>query len=298
LWLLALVSLWRVLLMARVVSVLYGRGFWTGLFLVMFFADTVTAVVVGMMQLPIVGIMGGIRLSPAESVLHDTVWTIRVLSVLTWPLWLIAAWVAAGLPILWPGQQRSKWEYQPAGNAPLAGVRPQVWALAGGFAALFLALLPFTQPEQRLRTRVERDLRAGQVREGLATMSAHEPGDFPPHWDPPPRIAYRERVPDILAVMEKLHADPTATAPWVRAIYARKFSNWLRGEHDFGLWRELPPDKAERIIGLVERMPERKKLVRDHQLGLGNSVDQWPAELKQRVTKLLAEAGVEPPASE
>jgi hypothetical protein len=294
LWLLGLVAVWRVLLMARVVSVLYGRGFGTGLLLVMFFADTVTVIALGMMELPIVGIMGGIRLSPAESVLRNTVCMIRLVSVLTWPVWLIAAGVAAF-------RSQTKWEYQPASVAPLVGVRPHLWAIAGGCLAALLALLPLTQPAQQLRTQVERDLVAGRIREGLTMMSAHEPGDFPPHWDPPPRISYRQFVPDIVAVMEELDAQGTTAAPWVQSIYAEKFSNWLRGEYDFGIWRELPAHEAERIIGLVEQMPERKQLIRDHQLGLDSAVgaySQWPAELQERTKKLLIEAGVEPPPSE
>ena len=295
LWMLGLVSVWRVLLMARVVSVLYGRGFGTGLALVMFFADTVTVIVVGLMDLPIVGIMGGIRLSPAESVLRNTVCMIRVLSVLTWPVWLIAAGVAAF-------RAQPKWEYQPTAIAPLVGVRLHLWAIAGGCIAALLALLPLTQPAQQRRTQVERHLTAGRIREGLATMSARGQDDFPVHWDPPPRISYRQFVPDIVAVMEELDAQGSTAAPWVREIYAEKFSNWLRGEDSYGgLWREMPPDDAAQIIGIIERMPDRSQHVRDHQEGLRSQIGQysgWPAALQDRVRELLIEAGVELSPSE
>lgn len=128
-------------------------------------------------------------------------------------------------------------------------------------------------------------------------MSAHEPGDFPPHWDPPPRVAYRERTPDITDVQE--HLDVLAVKPWVRAIYVDKFGNWLRGEYEEeGAWVELSAEEVARRIALIERMPERVQLVREHEYSLSRLADGYselPAEMKSRVRVLLEEAGVNSP---
>lgn len=292
LWLLGLVALWRVMLMTRVVSVLYGIGFFTALFVVMLFADTVAVILLAMTDLPIVAIMGGIRLSESESALYSTVMLLRVLTVISWPVWLIGAGVAVF-------RQQPKLEYQPAAHPPYPRVAGHVWAVAVGLVAMWALVLPQTQPEQQLRRQVERDLQGGRIREGLVAMSAHEPGDFPPHWDPPPRVAYRQTTPDITEVMEQL--DKLAAKPWVRAVYVEKFDNWLRGEHDFvGALAELAPDQLARRLDLIERMPERTQLVRDHRESLQRLVDGYseaPSDLQQRIRKLLDEAGVAAPGS-
>jgi hypothetical protein len=292
LWLLGLVALWRVVLMARVVSVLYRIGFFTAMFIVMLFGDTVAVILLSMTELPIVAIMGGIRLSESESALYSTVMLLRVLTVLSWPVWLIGAGVAVF-------RQQPRWEYQPAGHPPHSRVAVHVWAVAAGLVAMWAFILPRTQPEQQLRRQVERDLRGGRIREGLATMSAHEPGDFPPHWDPPPRVAYRQTTPDITEVME--HLDVLPAKPWVRAIYVEKYGNGLRGEDYYmGAFSELSPEQLARQLDLIERMPERTLLVRDLQEILQRMVDEYsplPSELQQRIRKLLAEAGVAAPGS-
>ena len=77
LYLLGLVAAWRVLLMTRVVSVIYNASFVAALFIVMFFADTLAAFILVATPLPIVSVMGGIRLSESESVLHHIVWNLR-----------------------------------------------------------------------------------------------------------------------------------------------------------------------------------------------------------------------------
>jgi hypothetical protein len=287
LWMLGLVALWRVALMTRVVAVLYGISPWRALFLVMLFADSVAVVILAMTDLPIVAIMGGIRLSESELVLRNTVWMLRVAAVLSWPIWLVGAGIAVF-------SKQPPWEYQPAATPPYPRAAADVWAATLAAIGMWAFVMPLTQPEQQLRWRVERDLHGGRISEGLQTMSAHEPGDFPPHWDPPPRVAYRERTPDITVVQE--HLDIMTVKPWVRAIYVEKFGNWLAGENDYvGAWGELPADEVARQIRLIERMPERLQLVRDNEHSLNRVADGYselPAELRKRVQKLLQEAGV------
>jgi hypothetical protein len=287
LWMLGLVSVWRVLLMARVVSVLYDRSFMTGFFLVMLFGDTLAAIILAMTELPIVAIMGGIRLSDSEMVLHNTVWLLRVLTVLTWPAWLIGAGYVAG-------RKQSPWEYQLANTEPLPRVAGHMWAAAGLLLVMWAFILPFTQPEQQRRHRVERLLQSGQIREALELMSAYEQSDFPPHWDPPPRLAYRESKPDIGEVYDFVAL--VNVKPWVRKIFAAKLSNSLYGESDYEWW-ELNEQELDRRITLIESMPDRNDVVRDHAENLRLiSAEQHghSAPLRERIGKLLEETGERP----
>ncbi len=67
---LGVVSIWRVLLITRVVSVLMNVRIWTAFFPVMLFADVVALVGVMASPVPIVRIMGGVRYSPADELLQ------------------------------------------------------------------------------------------------------------------------------------------------------------------------------------------------------------------------------------
>jgi hypothetical protein len=297
LWLLGLVALWRVLLITRVISVIYQASFVAAFFVVMLFADTLAVVILGMTPLPIVGIMGGIRLSESEQVLHNVGWAIRVLGTLTWPLWLIGACVVAA-------RRQPAWSYVPADAGGSVRAARQLWIGAIAAVAAWGFVLPLTQPEQRLRRQDERDLRAGRIDEALATMSAHQRDDFPPHWDPPPRVAYREATPDIVELQARLNR--ANVAPWVHAVFAQKFENSLRGEDEYsGVWSFLSAEEIERRIETIAAMPNRAEVIREHQEGLMGivTVDEYgsaasthgpiyPEPLRARIRALLDEAGV------
>jgi len=285
LYLLGLVAAWRVLLMIRVVSVIYNASFLAALFVVMLFADTLAGLILVATPLPMVSMMGGIRMSESESALYQIVWNLRVLTVITWPVWAIGAATVAA-------RRQPEWRYVPA-TGESRHVASHLWALGAAALLAWVFVLPLTQPEQQLRRSVERDLRAGRIAEGLATMSAHQRADFPPHWDPPPRIAYREPKPDILLLQEELEA--SSVAPWVREIYDAKFGNWLRGDDDYmGRWRELEGRELERQIELIERSPDRSEIVRNNEYGLRSiAKDAENADLHARIAKLFWEAGLE-----
>jgi hypothetical protein len=59
----------------------------------------------------------------------------------------------------------------------------------------------------------------GRLDDLIAELSAHDRGDYPPHWEPPRRLQVwrgpdTERLLDIFDVI--LQTDPP---PWVRAAY-------------------------------------------------------------------------------
>jgi hypothetical protein len=281
LWLLGLVSLWRVLLITRALSVVYRVNFFRALFPVMLFADTVALFFLRLTPIPIVGLMGGIRLSESESLINGTAWMVGSLGILSWPIWAVGAVAACN----------NSWEVINLADVPPGPVSRSLWLVAGAAVVIWALVLPFTQPEQQLRRQAEVALRSGRIREALLLMSAHERGDFPPHWDPPPRIAYREESPDIIEVQE--HVDVLPVKAWVREIYAEKFGNSLRGNSFAGVWSELTPDEIERRIIIIERLPERDEILLEHAYQFESMLPHLPSPLRERIERLFRDAGIE-----
>ena len=97
-------------------------------------------------------------------------------------------------------------------------------------------------------------------------MSAHQPDDFPPHWDPPPKVYFGEGRPPLLDVIRVIADEPPAH--WVRAIYLRKFGNY------FFRYRYGAPDETlKELASLLRRFPEGPALVDDLIRELG---PYWP----------------------
>jgi hypothetical protein len=90
---------------------------------------------------------------------------------------------------------------------------------------VWLPILPWTQAEQQLRTQVEDAMKSGRIAEGLDLLSAHAQTDFPPQWEPPPRINYGEHSPDILHVMDLM--SNRLDASWVRECYREKCEQYV-----------------------------------------------------------------------
>ena len=119
---------------------------------------------------------------------------------------------------------------------------------------VWIPILPWTQPQQRLRSAVERDLRDGHIDRALAIMSSHQRNDFPPHWDPPPRIGYGEEHPPIVEVLEAcLTNDPK---PWVTELFLRKFEHagYANGTQPYG--DRMDSDRFDRLLDMLERLPD------------------------------------------
>ncbi len=132
----------------------------------------------------------------------------------------------------------------------MRSARPGVWGLSAGAFVLGLVLLPFTQPEQVRRRLVEDEFRADRITAALTLMSEHERGDFPPHWEPPPRLGYPSPAPPILEVIDSLTQKPQAT--WVEAIYLDKLE---RGQDRH--WY-LPNDERGARFALLTRLRRQR----------------------------------------
>jgi hypothetical protein len=208
---LAVVSAWRVILMVRVLQVLMGFSLFSAGCIVLAFADVLVLILLQTLPFPLIEIMGGVRLSASEQLLKSTAQNACLWGFCTGPIWLVGFIVAASTT-------RPRWAPIPTSLAP---VRTELWVLAALSIAVWAVALPFTQPEQMARKRVERLFAHGKLEEALAQMSTHGPGDFPPNWNPPPRSVNLIRDIDLVVrLMNALTDQPQAL--WVRELYVVK----------------------------------------------------------------------------
>jgi len=212
---LGVVAAWRVILMTRVVSVIIRIHPVAAFMVIMLFADTLVLTLLSIVPLPLFNIMGGIRLSESEQVIASMALQTQLLGILSFPIWLFGSMVAF----------RSRPDWGLLQTPPPPAERGWLRLTAAATIVLGLALLPLTQHEQRLRHHVEANLRSEKFVEALAVMSAHQPEDFPPHWDPPPRTGYRGQTVNVSAVAAA--AEEKDVSPWVREVYAAKLNDDL-----------------------------------------------------------------------
>jgi hypothetical protein len=160
--------------------------------------------------------MGGVRLSEAENVVRNATATVAFWGGCTFPVWFIIACVYFFI------SPRPRWQaaWPPRDDA---AVSPPLKAVALASILVWVFVLPFTQPEQMLRRRVESAFREGRIADGVATLSAHGPDDFPPQWSPPPNYLRGEPTQWLFDVWKVLlHEEP---APWVRGYYLEQLKH-------------------------------------------------------------------------
>jgi hypothetical protein len=250
--LLAAVSVWRVLAITRALSVWLGANFVGMFFIVMFFADSVALAVAYFSPWPIFNIMGGVRLSESDAAVLGALLNVMVFGGISWLVWLIAAGIVIG-------KRTPMWRLL---RSPHVERRVSIatWLIAGLCPIFGIALLPVGQPQQQRRADVEERLYAGQFDQAIEYVAKLSRDDFPPVWDPPPRLGYGERSPPILPIIEAI--DRHRAAAWFRDLYVRKLSQ----EPQRLLWDAAPhqqhPDQEElrRAIDAIEKHIPAKSL--------------------------------------
>jgi hypothetical protein len=238
---LGVVAAWRVFLMVRVLAVLMGYHLAGAMFLVLAFADTAALGALYFLPFPIIAVMGGIVLSPGDAVVGETAAVVLTLGALSLPLW----WIGA---IAYACGGRPRWRGAAPGRGG-SGVRRSLWGLALASVAVWGLVLPFTQPEQVLRRRAERALESGRIAEALREMGRRSLEEYPPGWDPPPRLGHHREEPPLVEVIEALVAEPSAE--WVRRSYLEK----LRLELD-----SYNVPKKQRLLQALSAMPDGSPL--------------------------------------
>lgn len=220
--LLGLVSLWRVLLITRCASVLFGASYLAAFFIVMFFADTLALGILYFTPLPILNVMGGIPLTESEAVVVDAALIVGFFGGLSWLLWLIAAAIVL--------TSKNDWIPLELKTGTTARVSKPLWTLAILSLLVWIVVLPQTQPKQQLRRLVETDLLNGHVEQGIKLMSSHDRGDFPPHWDPPPWPGYGQQKPSLDEVVNILR--DLSQNSWIIEIHREKITRQLNRTYD------------------------------------------------------------------
>ncbi len=293
LMLLALVALWRVLLITRVSGVLFRVSFLKSLFPVMLFSDVLVLIILYLTPLPVFSIMGGIRLSESEAAIQGTSLITGLIGVASLPIWLCGTIRSAIAK-----RQTVPVEVDSQSRVPQRRVSGALWLTAAGLVLLGAALLPITQPEQQNRSKAERLLESGHVAEAVAFMSSRERAEFPPHWDPPPRFGYGQTQPRAWKVIESIQQSNT-TATWVRDLFVQKLID--RERITLG---ELSDDELSRYVETIRQLKEAPTLARHHRYQIerefstydpvkGETIDANPSESRRAALQVLQQMDVE-----
>ncbi|MBI5799511.1 MAG: hypothetical protein HZA92_02130 [Verrucomicrobia bacterium] len=271
--LLGVVSLWRVLLMGRVLQVLCGAPFYAALMWVLLAAG-VEVFVVGIFSpafsKSIMSAMGGMRNSPEEEILLVALNTAMGAALYGTPLALLAVFLirpkgVRGLPV-----------QQPA-RVPVS--------LLVGLAVAWGAVACGPQMEVARTAKARRLVESGKYREAVDYLAGQQPGDFAPAVPLPPKTFERatfEQLPGVIGVLQ-----PTDPA-WVRQVMFKKLDEMVahsghkhgapRDQHDrvkFIEWVEhgswvysaKPEGFVTMLDGLV-RLPEGQEWLRRNELYL------------------------------
>ena len=200
LWLLGIVSLWRVLLMARVFQVVCQAPAFRCLLWVLLAAG-VEVVFLGLSNFSdrIMRSMGGMRNSPEEALLLNALGRVSDLALVGIPVVIVtlAVWRWGGTVQSWPSLTRDR--------IPWAVL---LVALLGWSAAC----IP-VQHELSLNYAVEQHIAQREMRAAIDFLNRHEPDDFAPARPLPPKLYETTVFEELFPLAGALTADDKA---WVR----------------------------------------------------------------------------------
>ena len=259
LWLLGLVALWRVVLMTRVVSVLYQCHWLASLFVVMLFADAVAVTAIILTPRPVVGMMGGIRHTESEQVILNVTCAIQGWGILLMPVWTIGVICIA---LLSRSKSVGLWRTLEVDSQARRSVSVPLWSIALIAIVMWAPILPLTQFEQKNRRIATVDLKEGRIDQAIDFMSQRTPEDFPPHWNPPPRLGYGEDEPPYFLVLDAaLRVD---VADWVRQLYVDKLIVHAESMRHPVHVAELNDEQLRRYIDLLREIPQGPEIAKTH----------------------------------
>ena len=277
LWFLGIVATWRVVLMMRVVSVVFNAAFIRVVFPFMLFADGVLLTVLSLAPVPVLAFMGGVRLTQSEETIALATLLTTGLGMMSLPLWILGSLITLCVP-------NSRERVPSFTTLPEKPVNASLWELAVAALLIWPVILPFTQPAQQHRRQVEQLMRERRIDEAIEVMAQFEVTDFPPHWDPPPRIAplrgqrNASKPVSLIAVMQVLDYAP-AVPPWVHSAYREKFANHFeRGWPGSQFWQQLSAEDLELYLAWFKRHPPDAEFAADQRYSLQYAAE----EIRQR----------------
>ena len=246
LMLLGIVSVWRVTLMIRSVSVLYAASLVAASMPVMVFCVAMGYTALSLIPSPVFMIMGGIRLTESEEIILGMRLWLIVGGVLTAPIWLIGYLISCSVKSPWKWQLREFEEQNRSASKP-------AWILAFCSLAIWVPFLAWTQGEQQLRWRAEKLLFAGSIVELSKFTHEHAEQDLPPHWDPPPRIGYGETRPELIPTTLAIRA--SSPANWFWKLYLDKIE---RKGNERGYYQMIKSLDDKELSGFIDLFQELK----------------------------------------
>ncbi|MGA2435561.1 MAG: hypothetical protein ABSG25_09780 [Bryobacteraceae bacterium] len=221
-WVLGLVTIWRVVLMSRVFSVLIPCSFFSAFSKLGTFALALFYTALMFARVPLISIMGGVRVPPsAEPV---------IMAYLYVMFYGFFALVIGGIGLLVSIRIRQP-DWSLKGFVPVehrTTASRQLLIAALSVTLVFGAAMPITQREQWLRYQVEAEYKSGNIDRALMTLSMHSRTEFPPQWTPPPWPEYEDgaRDPKFHQIVQALQSRQDIPL-WVTAAYGEKAKLYL-----------------------------------------------------------------------
>jgi hypothetical protein len=216
------------------------------LFIVLFFADSVVLAMTVISPKPIFDVMGGVRLSQPDEILLGTMLNVIAFGGLSWFVWLTGTCFVIG-------RREPRWSLAVAESQPSCRVSKPLWGVATLLLVFGASLLLMTQQEQRHRWQAERLLKSGALDEAIDFMSQRARDDFPPIWDPPPRVGYGEKHPAVIDVL--VASERRETPEWVRDLYVGKLiqNSYRTLRHALPFGDEASSSEFSRILDAFEK---------------------------------------------
>ena len=253
--LLGIVSLWRVLLMSRILAVLFEIHYLRALLWVMIGASLEVIVVVffagffdGSFGRRILAGMAGMRNAPEEALLSSVLG-----SVWGW------SWAVLVLCLLLLTVRRLEGDLEPL-PAQAAGKVP--WTLLVCLAVIWSLISIAPQREQRHFVAHATLVARAEYKSALTYLGQHQRSDFPPgrRLEPNP-YEYRvwQNLPPTIALLT------SQTAPWIRELYLNHLTATL--SHFYPRYDSLT-NVADMLLA-IEQLPEGRAWMLTNEAGLG-----------------------------
>ena len=219
-WTLELVSVWRVLLISRVVAILTPSSLLSAFTKVAVPAIGIVFVALSYARMPLIDWMGGVRVPPSVQPVADA-----YMFVIFYGFFAIIIGGLVWLGLLFVASPESNLEgfrtQQPASVGKALPILASIVILG------FTAALPVTQREQKLRYQVEKDLKNNQIKDALDILASHRRNEFPPQWSPPPWPEYGEgdKNPSLTEIVKALETR-SDVPEWVHSAYQEKLNRY------------------------------------------------------------------------
>lgn len=279
---LAVVAIWRVVLMIRVAHVAYGMSVGRAAVLVLAFADVIAFIAVNVAPKPIFDVMAGVRLTDEESFIQG-IW----LLVTFFSFWIGLALLLASASVFAVPQPRTAVAPSESTDPP-RGER-SLWGIAVAGLVLWVPLLFWMQPLEQRRWNAERMLRADQVERSLIYLSQYERSQLPAHFNPPPRLAYRESKPDLAQIV--VIAQKSEVADWVRALFEAKWETQISG---WGYYRNsyspggYTDEQLRNLLSLIKNRADRQEIAHDILRRLDRQLEEpSPEKISEERARLI-----------